>query len=47
MEMMAHKVQKGRHFYRPDGSHMLMYDDQKVYVEGVIKFIRNVDSGRF
>ena len=47
MEMMAHKVQRGRYLYCPDGSHMAMYDDQKVYVEGVIKFIREVDSGRF
>ncbi len=47
MEMMAHKVQKGRYLYCPNGSHMAMYDDQKVYVEGVIKFIRDVDSGRF
>jgi len=47
MEMMAHKVQKGRYLYCPNGSHMAMYDDQKVFVEGVIKFIRDVDSGRF
>ena len=46
MDMMAHKVQKGRYLYCPNGSHMAMYDDQKAYVEGVIKFIRDVDSGR-
>ncbi len=47
MEMMAKKVQKGRYLYCPQGSHMALYDDQKVYVEGLIRFIRDVDAGRF
>lgn len=47
MEMMASKVQKGRYLYCPDGSHMAMYDDQKIYVEGVIRFLKDVDAGRF
>jgi len=46
METMASQVQKGRYIYCPDGSHMAMYDDQKVYVEGVIQFILDVDAGR-
>jgi proline iminopeptidase len=46
METMASQVQKGRYLYCPDGSHMAMYDDQKVYVEGVIQFILDVDAGR-
>jgi len=25
---------------------MAMYDDQKVYFDGVIKFVRDVDAGR-
>jgi len=25
---------------------MAMYDDQKVYVDGVIQFLRDVDVGR-
>lgn len=45
MEMMAGKVKKGRYLYCPNGSHMSMYDDQKTYVEGVIKFLKDVDSG--
>jgi len=40
-------VQKGRYRYCPNGSHMAMYDDQKTYFEGVIKFIRDVNSGAF
>jgi len=47
MEMMAGKVQKGRYLYCPDGSHLALYDDQKVYMEGVTRFIHDVDQGRF
>lgn len=47
MEMMARKVQKGRYLHCPQGSHMAMYDDQKTYVEGLIRFMRDVDSGKF
>jgi len=47
MQKMAHQVQKGRYLYCPDGSHMALYDDQQVYFEGLIKFIYDVDAGRF
>ncbi len=47
MEMMAKKIQKGRYLFCPNGSHLALYDDQKVYVEGLIKFIHDVDAGRF
>ena len=47
MEMMAGKVQKGRYLFCPNGSHMAMYDDQNVYVDGVIQFVRDVEAGRF
>ena len=47
MEKMATLVKKGRHLHCPNGSHMAMYDDQKTYFEGVIKFIKDVDAGRF
>lgn len=47
MEMMAKKVQKGRYLFCPNGSHLALYDDQKTYVEGLIKFILDVDSGKF
>jgi proline iminopeptidase len=29
-----------------NGSHLAMYDDQKVYMDGVIQFVRDVDAGR-
>jgi proline iminopeptidase len=47
MEMMSSKVQKGRYLLCPNGSHLAMYDDQNVYVDGVIQFVRDVDAGRF
>lgn len=47
MEMMAKKVQKGRYLFCPNGSHLALYDDQKTYVDGLIKFILDVDGGKF
>jgi proline iminopeptidase len=47
MEKMATLVAKGRHLHCPNGSHMAMYDDQKVYFEGLVRFITDVDQGRF
>ena len=47
MERMAGEVQKGRYLYCPNGSHLALYDDQKVYFQGLIQFIRDVDARRF
>jgi proline iminopeptidase len=47
MEMMSKKVQKGRYLFCPNGSHLALYDDQKIYVEGIIRFLLDVDAGRF
>lgn len=47
MEEQSKLVQKGRFLYCPNGSHLSMWDDQKKYMDGVIKFIKDVDSGRF
>jgi proline iminopeptidase len=47
MEKMASLVKKGRYLFCPNGSHMAMYDDQKIYFDGVVTFIRDVDQGRF
>jgi len=46
MEMMASRVQRERYLFCPNGSHFTMYDDQQVYFDGVIRFIRDVDAGR-
>jgi proline iminopeptidase len=47
MEEQSKLVQKGRYLYCPDGSHLAMWDDQKVFMEGVIQFIKDVDAGTF
>ena len=47
MEWMAGAVQHGRYLYCPNGSHMDMYDDQETYMTGVIRFLKDVDGGRF
>jgi hypothetical protein len=47
LEMMAHRVRNGRYLLCPNGSHLAIYDDQKVYMQGIIAFIRDVDTGPF
>lgn len=46
MEEQSKMVQHGRYLYCPNGSHMCMWDDQQVFMDGVMKFIRDVDEGR-
>lgn len=47
MEEQSKMVQHGRYLYCPDGSHLAMWDDQQVFMTGVIKFIKDVDAGDF
>jgi proline iminopeptidase len=47
MEEQSKMVQHGRFLYCPNGSHLCMWDDQRVFMRGVIKFVRDVDSGNF
>jgi len=44
MEEQSKMVQKGSYLYCPNGSHLSMWDDQKVYMKGVIDFIHQVDQ---
>ena len=46
MEEQSKMVQKGRYLFCPQGSHMCMWDDQKIFMSGVIQFIRDVDANR-
>jgi proline iminopeptidase len=46
MEKMAASLPNGRYLFCPQGSHLAMYDDQAVYFEGLIRFIKDVDAGR-
>lgn len=47
MEEMSRLVQKGRYLFCPNGSHLAMWDDQEVFMTGVIAFIKDVHEGRF
>ncbi len=47
MKWMSSQVQQGKYLFCPNGSHLSMYDDQKIYFKGLIEFIENVDKGAF
>ena len=47
MELQSKKVQNGHYLYCPNGSHLAMWDDQKVFMTGVIDFIHSVNEGKF
>ena len=44
MKWMSTQLPKGSYLYCPNGSHLAMWDDQKVFMNGVIKFIKRVDD---
>lgn len=47
MEQQSKLVQRGRFLFCPNGSHLSMWDDQKIFMNGVIKFIKEMDAGTF
>jgi proline iminopeptidase len=47
MESIARQVKRGRYLFCPNGSHLALYDDQQVYMHGLIQFLQDVDAGRF
>jgi len=47
MKWISEEVQNGRFLLCPNGSHLSQFDDQKTYFEGLIKFIKDVDSKTF
>lgn len=46
MEAMAKKMPDARFLLCPQGSHMAMYDDQKTYFAGLVRFLKDVDAGK-
>lgn len=44
MEEQSRLVQHGRYLYCPNGSHLSMWDDQEVFMGGVVRFIKDVDQ---
>jgi proline iminopeptidase len=47
MKKMSGLVKRGRYLDCPNGSHLALYDDQKTYFAGLIRFIKDVDGGKF
>jgi proline iminopeptidase len=43
MEAQSKSVKNGKFLYCPNGSHLSMWDDQEVFMNGVIDFIKDVD----
>jgi proline iminopeptidase len=44
MEAQSKMVKNGSYLYCPNGSHLAMWDDQKVFMNGVIDWIKKVDD---
>lgn len=47
IEAQSKRVQKGRYLFCPNGSHLSMWDDQQVFMTGVIQFMKDVDQQTF
>ena len=43
MKWMSTQVKNGSYLFCPDGSHLAMWDDQKVFMNGVIEWIKKID----
>ena len=46
MKWVAGQVQNGSFLLCPNGSHFSMWDDQKTYFPGLVKWLKAVDAGR-
>jgi proline iminopeptidase len=46
MKWMSTQLPKGSFLLCPKGSHMSMYDDQEVYFEGLIRFMKETDQAK-
>ena len=44
MEWMANEIPNGQFLLCPDGSHAAHYDDQEIFMAGLIRFVREVDK---
>lgn len=46
MKWMSTQVKNGSFLFCPNGSHMCMWDDQQVYMDGLIKWLKETNSGQ-
>ena len=47
MKWISTEVANGRYLHCPNGSHLCQFDDQKIFFEGLIKFVKDVDNKLF
>lgn len=45
MRWVASQVKSGSFLLCPNGSHMAMWDDQRTYASGLVRFLKAVDGG--
>jgi proline iminopeptidase len=46
MRWVSTQVKNGSFLLCPNGSHMAMWDDQRTYVSGLVRFLKAVDEGK-
>ncbi len=46
MKWVSQQVKHGSYLFCPEGSHMAMWDDQRTYGPGLVKFLKETDGGR-
>jgi proline iminopeptidase len=46
MKWVSTQVTSGSFLLCPSGSHMAMWDDQRVYASGLVRFLKTVDAGQ-
>jgi len=46
MKWMSEQMPRGDYLFCPGGSHLCMWDDQRTYMAGLVRFLKAVDAGR-
>ena len=44
MEEQSKLVKKGKFLYCPNGSHLSMWDDQQIFMNGVVSFVHEISN---
>jgi proline iminopeptidase len=47
MKWMASQVKRGKYLHCPNSGHLSQFDDQEIYINGVVEFLKEVDGGGF
>ncbi len=44
LRWMAGEFPRGRYHHCPNGSHLAMWDDEKIYMDGLLRFVNDVEA---